>query len=89
MKGTEENREVEMRSEVGREFGLGDVESLEEVERLSIVEKYMLMLLYAAGGKVRGKLWLHKEMFALRGLQRLGGRAGLRGLQLRPVQRSA
>jgi len=41
------------------------MESLEEVKRLSIVEKYMLMLLYAAGGKVRGKLWLHKEMFVL------------------------
>jgi len=34
-------------------------------EKLSAVEKYVLMLLYAAGGKARGKLWLHKEVFAL------------------------
>jgi predicted HTH domain antitoxin len=32
---------------------------------LSIVEKYILMLLYAHGGKCKGKLWLHKEMFEL------------------------
>jgi predicted HTH domain antitoxin len=31
----------------------------------SITEKYILMLLYAAGGKVRGKLWFEKEMFEL------------------------
>jgi predicted HTH domain antitoxin len=32
---------------------------------LSIVEKYILMLLYAHGGKCKGNLWLHKEMFEL------------------------
>ncbi|MDW8034691.1 MAG: hypothetical protein RMI79_07180 [Nitrososphaerota archaeon] len=29
------------------------------------MERYMLMLLYAAKGKIRGKLWLQKEMFEL------------------------
>lgn len=37
----------------------------EDARALSIVEKYILMLLYAAKGKIRGKLWLQKEMFEL------------------------
>ncbi|MFZ8849047.1 MAG: UPF0175 family protein [Thermoproteota archaeon] len=32
---------------------------------LSIVEKYILMLLYAHEGKCKGKLWFQKEMFML------------------------
>ncbi|RLE99521.1 MAG: hypothetical protein DRJ59_07920 [Thermoprotei archaeon] len=32
---------------------------------LSAIERYMLMLLYASGGRVRGRLWLQKEMYAL------------------------
>jgi predicted HTH domain antitoxin len=32
---------------------------------LSIVEKYILMLLYAHEGKCKGKLWFQKEMFKL------------------------
>jgi len=35
-----------------------------EIE-LSIVEKYILMLLYAHGGKCKGELWFHIEMFEL------------------------
>lgn len=35
--------------------------------RLSTVEKYILMLFYAAGGKIRGKIWYQKEMFELSG----------------------
>lgn len=34
-------------------------------EKLSVVEKYILMLLYAANGKIKGKLWLQKEIFEL------------------------
>jgi len=37
------------------------------VNQLSAVERCTLMLLYAAGGKVRGKLWYQKEMFELSG----------------------
>jgi predicted HTH domain antitoxin len=36
-----------------------------DARELPIVEKYTLLLLYAAGGRVRGKLWFHKEMFEL------------------------
>jgi len=32
---------------------------------LSIVEKYILMLLYAHEGKCKGNLWFQKEMFKL------------------------
>ena len=32
---------------------------------LSIVEKYIPMLLYAHEGKCKGKLWFQKEMFML------------------------
>jgi len=34
-------------------------------DMLSAAERYILMLFYAAGGKVRGKLWFQKEMFEL------------------------
>ena len=41
------------------------MKTLEDINKLSITEKYILMLLYAAGGKVKGKLWFQKEMFEL------------------------
>jgi len=34
-------------------------------ELISATEKYMLILLYAAKGKIRGKLWFQKEMYEL------------------------
>jgi predicted HTH domain antitoxin len=40
------------------------MKDLKNIE-LSIVEKYILMLLYAHEGKCKGKLWLQKEMFEL------------------------
>ncbi|NHV45103.1 MAG: hypothetical protein HA493_00450, partial [Candidatus Verstraetearchaeota archaeon] len=40
------------------------MKSLENVKKLSIIEKYILMLLYVAR-KTKGKLWFHKEMFLL------------------------
>jgi predicted HTH domain antitoxin len=40
------------------------IKDLNNIE-LSIVEKYILMLLYAHEGKCKGKLWLQKEMFML------------------------
>ncbi|MCS7369465.1 MAG: UPF0175 family protein [archaeon GBS-70-058] len=35
------------------------------VTEISTVEKYILALIYAAGGRVKGKLWFEKEMFEL------------------------
>jgi predicted HTH domain antitoxin len=40
------------------------IKNLSNIE-LSIVEKYILMLLYAHEGKCKGNLWFHKEMFEL------------------------
>jgi uncharacterized protein YwgA len=44
---------------------VGGGKMIEELKMLSPVEKYILMLLYANDGKVRGKLWLQKEIFIL------------------------
>ncbi|MCQ5340628.1 MAG: UPF0175 family protein [Candidatus Methanomethylicia archaeon] len=40
------------------------MKSLEDVKKLSVIEKYILMLLYVAK-KTKGRLWFHKEMFLL------------------------
>ena len=40
------------------------MKSLENAKKLSIIEKYILMLLYVAK-KTKGRLWFHKEMFLL------------------------
>lgn len=37
----------------------------EDVKNFSVIEKFILMLLYAAGGKIKGKLWFQKEIFEL------------------------
>jgi len=40
------------------------MKSLENVKKLSVIEKYILMIIYVAK-KIRGRLWFHKEMFLL------------------------
>src|SRR5579875_925012 len=36
-----------------------------DLENLSMIDKFIIMLLYAAGGRTRGKLWLQKEIYVL------------------------
>jgi predicted HTH domain antitoxin len=40
------------------------MKSLENVKKLSVIEKYILMIIYVAK-KIKGRLWFHKEMFLL------------------------
>jgi predicted HTH domain antitoxin len=40
------------------------MKSLEDVKKLSIIERYILMIIYVAK-KIKGRLWFHKEMFLL------------------------
>jgi predicted HTH domain antitoxin len=40
------------------------MKSLEDVKKLSVIEKYILMIIYVAK-KIKGRLWFHKEMFLL------------------------